>query len=1060
MLSVGAKMSYFCTNRLFSCDFLRTKLLFPQLLLSLLIEYDEKTYNMNIRLFLSGLALSLISNAMAQTSILSTSSTGYLSRGVQMYEGGNFNGAIDQLSPIESMTATFQEKETADYYIAKCYFNLGKTETALNLLNKYLTDYPTSFKNPDVCATIGDIYFYNGNFAQAILSYKKVNIKALTTSHKEDIIYRLAYSELRIKKGDTIAGRVLTDEDVTEYRNQAATLFETLSSTTRYSEAVKFYKAYMKYEKNDFDYALDDFLAIKKNSKLSYYAQYYISQIYFIKGDFNKVVEIGSALLDDNNDNKMDSEINRIVGESFYHNGDDRNAVQYINKYIESSEQEPMLTAQYILGVLNYRNADYQEAIEQLSAVTQEENVLGQSAYYYLGQAYRKQGNVSLAAMAFEKAAKQNYNKDTQEAAFYNYAVIQNEGGRTPFSQAIDMFEEFLNKFPNSKYADEVSEYMVSLYVSGNDYPKALASISRIKKPSNKVLEAKQVVLYNLGVNALSNGNTAEAQKYLSQAQSLAKYNQALNTQTNLWLGECAYRNGYYEQAAKYQNYFLKAINANDSNYGLGYYNLGYTRFQQRKYDDARNAFTKALSSNQLSNNLVNDANNRIGDTYYYAGNIKTAQKFYEKSSGDYAIYQKAMMLGLSKNYSGKIEQMKAMIKQYPSSSLVPMAMLEEADAYVSMNNNKKAIAVYNELIEKYPNNAYARKGMLNKAITERNAKNEASAIEAYKDVIKKYPTSEEASIALEDLKLIYADKGELPKLATFISSIPNAPKLDVSDMDRLTFEAAEKAYMGDNNDISKMKNYLESNPDGAYAANAKYYTAKYNYNKGLETDALELINDVEENNDDASFMEDALAIKASILVNQGKNKEALEAYKKLAEKATNSDNRITAQLGILRVSGQLNNNKDVIESANQLLKNGGLTAEEEKEVIFNRANAYYKQNEIEPAKKDFTTLSEDARNLYGAQAAYYLAEIQYNEGKLKEAESTLNNFIDAGTPHQYWLARGFILLADVYYNQGNTFEACEYLESLKSNYPGEEKDIFKMIEERLGKWKNESKKK
>ena len=380
--------------------------------------------------------------------------------------------------------------------------------------------------------------------------------------------------------------------------------------------------------------------------------------------------------------------------------------------------------------------------------------------------------------------------------------------------------------------------------------------------------------------------------------------------------------------------------------------------------------------------------------------------------------------------------------------------MLEEADAYVNMNKNKQAVAVYNELIAKFPNNAYARKGMLNKAITERNSKNEASAIEAYKDVIKNYPTSEEANIALEDLKLIYADNGELSQLAKFISAIPNAPKLDVSDIDRLTFEAAEKAYIVNNNDITPMKNYLDANPEGAYSANAKYYTAKYSYNNGLETDALELINEIEKSNDDASFMEDALAIKATILTNQGKNKEALETYKKLADKATNTDNLITAQLGIVRVSAQLNDNNAVIETANQLLKNGGLTAEEEKEVMFDRANAYYKQNKVESAKNDFAKLSEDVRSLYGSQAAYYLAEIQYKKDNLKEAEATLNNFIDAGTPHQYWLARGFILLADVYHKQGNSFEACEYLESLKSNYPGKEADIFSMIEERLAKWK------
>ena len=41
-------------------------------------------------------------------------------------------------------------------------------------------------------------------------------------------------------------------------------------------------------------------------------------------------------------------------------------------------------------------------------------------------------------------------------------------------------------------------------------------------------------------------------------------------------------------------------------------------------------------------------------------------------------------------------------------------------------------------------------------------------------------------------------------------------------------------------------------------------------------------------------------------------------------------------------------------------------------------------------------------------------------------------------------------LFSDIYAAQGKTFESREYLKSLKENYPGEETDIFRMIETRL----------
>ena len=203
---------------------------------------------MNLKLFIAGLVLTAASGTLAQTAILSTTSNGYLSRGILMYEAGNYNGAIDQLSYTKGLPTTFSEQEKVDYYIAKCYFNLGNPSKALELLNKYLVDYPTSFNNPDVYTAIGDIYFYNGDYAEAIPSYKAVKIDALNAENKEDVIYRLAYSLLRVKEGDSVDGKTLAKDDVDRYRKQAKTLFDTLSATERYSNAAKFYQAYLKYE--------------------------------------------------------------------------------------------------------------------------------------------------------------------------------------------------------------------------------------------------------------------------------------------------------------------------------------------------------------------------------------------------------------------------------------------------------------------------------------------------------------------------------------------------------------------------------------------------------------------------------------------------------------------------------------------------------------------------------------------------------------------------------------------------------------------------------------------
>ncbi|MDR0756586.1 MAG: hypothetical protein LBF85_01925, partial [Tannerella sp.] len=68
------------------------------------------------------------------------------------------------------------------------------------------------------------------------------------------------------------------------------------------------------------------------------------------------------------------------------------------------------------------------------------------------------------------------------------------------------------------------------------------------------------------------------------------------------------------------------------------------------------------------------------------------------------------------------------------------------------------------------------------------------------------------------------------------------------------------------------------------------------------------------------------------------------------------------------------------------------------------------------------------------------------------KAEKELTDFIHKGTSHQYWLARAFVLLADVYIRKGDDFQARQYLLNLQKNYKGND-EIAGMIEERLDKF-------
>ena len=541
----------------------------------------------------------------------------------------------------------------------------------------------------------------------------------------------------------------------------------------------------------------------------------------------------------------------------------------------------------------------------------------------------------------------------------------------------------------------------------------------------------------------------------------MGNYDKTALNESRLWLAETQYRAGNYQEAARYQQEYVKAASKSDENYGIAQYNLGYSLYGQKRYADAKTAFQNAIASNQLSSDLKADAYNRIGDAQYYARDFAGAQSSYDQAmkldkntSGDYSMYQKGIMMGLNRQYDEEIKQMDALIKAYPKSDLAPQAMLEKGNALALLGRNNEALDAYATLLKDYPRSVEARKGLLQTALVNKSLNKDDAAIEAYKKVIRQYPTSDEAKAAAEDMKLIYADRGQLAEFDKFLKSVPNAPQIDVNEVERLTFEAAEKAAIATSPSIDKMQQYLKDYPAGAYTAKAKYYIARYHYGRGEYNEAMIALNEALQGGGDASYAQDALAMRSDIFTRQGKYEEALQSYKELADHSTSEDNRTLAQLGALRVAKQMGDWVQVQQLAGTLLDRGGLTAKEEKEVTLDRGLSLAQTGDTKGAEAAFRTLIKDVNSEYGAQASYELSRMQYEVGNYNGAEQTINALIDAGTPHNYWLAKSFLTLADIYYKRGDVSQAREYLQSLKSNYPGKDKDIFNEIDARLNKWK------
>ncbi len=499
----------------------------------------------------------------------------------------------------------------------------------------------------------------------------------------------------------------------------------------------------------------------------------------------------------------------RILGRAEYHFGQYHEAIEAFNNNWSISRslcspQEmpstcwecPIINATCILQSLPY-----------IGEVTTENDALTQNAYLHMGLSYLQLADKTKARMAFEQAAASNANPQIKEQAAYNYALCIHETSYSAFGESVTVFEKFLNEFPNSPYAEKVSNYLVEVYMNTRSYDAALKSIDRIAHPSAQShSEAKQKILFQLGTQSFANTQFEQAIGYFNQSVTLGQYNLQTKADALYWLGESYYRLNRMIEAARNFNEYLSTHHGrgNTEMFALAYYNLGYIAFHQKDYSTAENRFRNFVQLEKGENpTALADAYNRIGDCNLHVRRFEEAKQYYAKAenlntpAGDYAVYQLALVYGMQKNYTEKVSMLDRLAAKYPNSPYAINALYEKGRSYVYRATTAARLSPPSaNCLPNTPESPVSRKAAAEIGLLYYQNDDYDRAIEAYKHVVTQYPGSEEARLAMRDLKSIYVDANRVDEFAALAAQMPGEIRFEPSEQDSLTYIAAEKVYM------------------------------------------------------------------------------------------------------------------------------------------------------------------------------------------------------------------------------------------------------------------------
>lgn len=916
-------------------------------------------------------------------------------------------------------------KADAEYYLALCAIELFN-EDAEYRISQFIATYPESPRTRIAYFDMAKFKYRNRKYDEALYYFSKVWKQNLTKNQLYEFYFKKGYSHFKEDQLD----------------QSAKMFFEILNKDTKYAGPANYYYSHVAYLNENYETALKGFVKLEEDATFAPVVPYYIVQIYYLQGKNDKVLEYGPKLLDQPK-TKREAEISRLVGEALYTKGQYDEALEYLENYKKKAETYTREDI-YQLGYVYYMTGKYDESVATFSNITNVEDGLTQNAFFHMADCYLKLKKKEQARMAFEAASKLDFDGNVKEISLLNYAKLSYELSYSPFNETINAFYSYITSYPNSIYRDEAYSYLVKVYLTSKNYKEALLSLNKIKVKSPEMLAAHQRVAFFRGLELFNNLKFSEALAAFEMALKQKNFDKNLHSLCIYWKAEALYRLDRYEDANNFYNQFLLTPGAYLlDEYNNSYYNMGYCNFKQKNYDQAISWYRKYTDKGSEVNPFKRaDALIRIADCYFVKSQYKDAIEFYNGAivmdtfDVDYAVFQKGFSYGLLKKHAQKIETLSELLETKPNSTYAADALFERGRSFVALDSTNLAIRDFDLMQTNYPNSIYIVKTLLQLGLLNYSKNEYELALTSYKKVVVDYPGTKEASDALLGIKNIYLDMNQIDSYFTFAKDQGGVENISINEKDSLTYLAAEKIYMSGNWEMAStmFNDYLTNYSNGKFSLNAHFYNGDCNLKAQRIDSALVNFSFVIEKPKNI-FTEASLLNAANLNAQKGHDSLAYIIYNKLENQAEVKSNLIVARKGQMHAAFKLQEYNNAIESARRVLITDKVQEEEIREARMVMGKSYLAQNLQDAAIVQFRILALDIKNREGAESKFRVAEILNGQASLVDAEEVINEFINAGTPHQYWLAKAFILLSDIYLVKEDNFQAKANLQSVIANY-------------------------
>lgn len=460
-----------------------------------------------------------------------------LGMGVSLFHLGEFDNAIGYFRDAENLNPAF-ETDKINFYMAECYFNLGKYQEALTRYNsikstedvyvrqviyskgycqfnlgsysnaayqfsEFIEIYPDDIRTTDAKLRLADSYFGSRNFAAASRIFKELFQSGKYSSDDPYTYYQ--YAQALYKSGETKAA-------IDEFRN-----LQQKFPQSKYAENSLFTIGFIKFQEGEFKEAINDYrfvLHTYKNSNLAPVIYYSIGDAYFNLGIYDSaIVNYRNVLIMYPSSEYVFDAINGMQY-SYTASGKSAEAIFLIDRFIS---QNPNLKFSdqifFKKGEIYYSQRDYQNAkvSYQEFLIKYPKSSLVPEAYYWLGKSSQNLKEDDEAIFYFNKVFE-NYPQSEQAGV----SVI--ELGKTyeatgNYQASIEVLEKATSILKDSPRLPEVLYLKGMAYIKAEDVQKAYGTFEELAMYHSETIFADRAK-FEMGVIDMAASRYSEADKH------------------------------------------------------------------------------------------------------------------------------------------------------------------------------------------------------------------------------------------------------------------------------------------------------------------------------------------------------------------------------------------------------------------------------------------------------------------------------------------------------------------------------------------------------------------